>query len=198
MRRLFLVLALLLSSNGASWAAITKVGVFYAIGTKLVQRIYIPTTNDSEIDQQFILPGEAVLKVPIETYRSGGPVAMQAVVGAPTFSGRCVVVDKITHQVTAVITADPVLFPADPSGNAVIASDNAIIGDTWDGTNFTRRYVEINPHAATALSAVVAVSMQNINTAAPATAGNILMASNVLNVGSAITPSQFLKFNNFP
>jgi hypothetical protein len=191
MRRLFLVLALLLSSDGASWAAVTKVGVFYAIGTKLVQRIYIPTTNDSEIDQQFILPGEAVLKVPIDVYRNGGPAAVQTTVGAPTFSGRCAVVDKVTSKVTAVIIADPALY-ADLGGNQVIPNDNAIIGDLWTGSSFTRRYVEVNPHAPTALSAIVAVSVQDITTAAPATAGNILIASDVLNVG-ALNATLFLK-----
>jgi hypothetical protein len=173
---------------------VTQVGAFYATGSKLLQRIYIPDHADSEIDQQFIAAGETLLKVPIATYQTGGHPAVQALIGAPTFSGRCALVHKTTSLVLDVIVADPVLY-ADPNGHHVIPHNQAMAADLWTGTGsqFTRRYVEINPLAPTALTAIVAVSIQNIDTAAPATPGNILMASDTLNVGSALAPSLLSK-----
>jgi hypothetical protein len=179
--------------------AVTQVGAIYATVSKLLQRVYIPHANNSEIAQQFIAAGETLLNVPIATYQTGGQAAVQALIGAPSFSGRCAIVDKTTSFVLDVIVADPVLY-ADPNGNHVIPHDHVMPTDLWTGTGsqFTRRYVEINPHAPTALTAIVAVSVQSIDNPVPGTPGNIMMASATLNVGNAITIAQFLKFASFP
>ena len=71
---------------------ITSVGAIYATASKLLQRVYIPHANDSEINQQHVGAGETLTTVPLATYRQGGPGAVQALIGTPTFSGRCVVV----------------------------------------------------------------------------------------------------------
>ena len=172
--------------------SVTQVGAIYATGSRLLQRVYIPHADDSEIAQQHVTAGETLTSVPIATYRTGGAPAVQASIGAPTFSGRCAVVDKNSNLVTAVIIADPALY-SDPGGSLVIIHDLAIPGDLWTGAIFTRRYVEINPHAATALLSIVAVSVQNITTAVPGTVGNILMPSTTLNVGSVLPAALFTK-----
>jgi hypothetical protein len=178
--------------------AVTQIGAIYATGSKLLQRVYVPSVNDSEIDAQHIGAGETLTHVPLATYQAGGSVAVQAALGAPSISGRCAVVDN-TNMVVDHIIADLAVFGAtDPQGRLLVASDRSAVGDAWNGTNFMRRYVEINPHAPTALSSIVAVSIQNIDTAAPATAGNILMASGTLNAGSVIAPSLFLKLKALP
>jgi hypothetical protein len=170
---------------------VTQVGAIYATGSKLLQRVYIPHADDSEIAQQHVGASETLLNVPIATYRTGGSAAVQALIGTPTFSGRCAVVDKNTNLVVDLLVADPAIY-TDVRG-PVVAHDHAMHGDTWTGIVFTRRYVEINPQAPSALTAIVAVSVQNIDTAAPATSGNILMVSTTLNIGSAISPSLLTK-----
>ncbi len=173
---------------------VTQVGAIYATTSKLLQRIYIPHADDSEINQQHVAAGETRTTVPAVTYQQGGAAAVQALIGTPTFSGRCVVVDG-TNTVVDAVVADPALYT--DSRGTVMAHDHAIPGDAWNGSIFTRRYVEINPLAPTALTAIVAVSVQNILTAAPATPGNILMASTTLNVGSAISPTLLAKLKAF-
>lgn len=190
-----IVFALLLVSFAARAEVLGDihwVGAIYAIHSKLVQRIYVPSGKDSEIDEQFIGGGEALLKVPIETYRTGGPAAVQAVVGTPTFSGRSAVVHKDTRVVLDVIIADPGLY-ADPDGHSIIPHDKAMIGDVWDGAAFTRRYVEINPKAANRNVAIVAVRTMAIDNPTPVTTGNVLMISPTMNVGSPITQQLYLK-----
>ena len=166
--------------------AVTKVGAIYATQSKLLQRVYVPHADDGEINQQHVGAGETRTTAPLATYQTGGPSAVQALIGTPTFSGRCVVIDG-TNTVIDVVIADPTLYT--DSRGTVVPNDLAIPGDLWTGSVFTRRYVEVNPLAATALTAIVAVSVQNIATAAPATAGDILIASTTLNVGSAISPT---------
>jgi hypothetical protein len=171
--------------------AVTQVGAIYATASKLLQRIYIPDNDDSEIAQQHVGTGETLQQVPIATYQTGGPPAVQAAIGAPTFSGVCAVVDN-TNTVSAKIIADPAIY-ADPAGNAVIAHDLAQVGDTWTGTQFMRRYVEVNPKAPTALTAIVAVSIWPVNqTPTPVTVGNIMIASNTMNVGNILPATTFL------
>jgi hypothetical protein len=169
---------------------VTQVGAIYSTASKLLQRVYIPHADDSEIAQQHVAPGETLLNVPIATYQTGGPSAVQSAIGTPTFSGLCAVVDN-TNTVISVIIADPALY-TDPAGNLVIPSDLARVGDTWTGTQFMRRYVEINPKAATALTAIVAVATWPVtSTPTPVTAGDIMIASNTLNVGGALAPATF-------
>jgi hypothetical protein len=159
--------------------ALTSVGAFYASQSLLLQRIYIPDADDSEINLQPLFPGETVLLVPIETYRTGGPAAIQALVGKPhvtgnglsNASGRCAVVDKASGLVVDNIIADPALY-ADPSGGLVIPHDQTCVGDAWTGATFTRQFAEIS----LATSKYVNITTQNIDTAAPQTAGNILQA----------------------
>jgi hypothetical protein len=173
--------------------AVTSVGAIYATGSLLLQRVYIPHADDSEIAQQHVGQGETLVNIPLATYQQGGAQAVQSSIGAPSFSGRCAVVDTNSNLVIDLLQADPALY-TDLRG-PVVAHDHVMHGDTWTGTGavFTRRYVEINPNAATALLAIVAVSVQNIDTAAPAAAGNVLMVSNTLNVGDAIASSLFTK-----
>jgi hypothetical protein len=177
--------------------AVTQVGAFFATASKLLQRVYIPSHNDSEITQQPLAAGETLMNVPLATYQTGGAAAVQALIGAPTFSGRCAIADKNTNLVVGIIIADPSLY-TDPNGQIIIADDHAMLGDLWTGTQFTRRYVEINPHAATALASIVAVSTQAIGNPTPVTTGNIMMASATLNVGNAIAPSLFTKLSALP
>jgi hypothetical protein len=170
---------------------VTQVGAIYATVSKLLQRVYIPHADDSEIDQQHVGASESLLKVPIATYKTGGPPAVQAAVGTPTFSGACAVVDN-TNTVISTIIADPTIY-ADPGGNTVMASDLAQVGDTWNGTQFMRRYVEVNPKAPTALTAIVAVSIWPVDQIpTPVTPGNIMIASTTMNVGGILPAATFL------
>jgi hypothetical protein len=194
MKRLVLIL-LLFATAASAQTVVTQVGAIYATGSKLLQRIYIPSASNAEIAQQFVATGESLLIVPITTFRTGGVAAVQAAVGTPTFSGRSVVIDQ-TNTVTATIIADPALY-SDPRG-VVTPHDLAQVGDTWTGTKFVRRYVEINPHAPNATSAIVTVSIQSIANPTPVTPGDIMMQSNTLNVGMAIPAALFLKLQGFP
>jgi hypothetical protein len=139
---------------------VTQHGAIFATGSKLLQRIYIPSFNDAEIDQQFVGPGESLLKIRSNVYTNGGVPAVQAAVGTPTFSGRCAVVD-VTTKVIDHITADPILY-TDPRGQ-LIPSDVSNVGDTWDGLQFTRSYLELD-HIT---GKVAGTSVQPIATAAP-------------------------------
>jgi hypothetical protein len=78
---------------------------------------------------------------PIATYRTGGPSAVQAAIGTPTFSGRCAVCDG-TNTVIDHIIADPALY-TDRRG-AVRASDKTMLGDWWNGSGFQRRFAEVS------------------------------------------------------
>jgi hypothetical protein len=141
---------------------VTQVGAIYATVSKLLQRIYIPHADDSEINQQAIAAGETLLLVPIATYQSGGAPAVQALIGTPTFSGRCAVVHPTTKLVLSHIIADPAIY-SDPSGNLIIAHDHSIVGDLWTGSVFTRLFVEVDHTTAK----IVGTSTQNILTVAP-------------------------------
>jgi len=164
--------------------------------SKLLQRVYIPGADDSEIAQQHVGAGETMLSVPVATYQTGGAPAVQAVIGAPTFSGRCAVVDKNSNLVVSAIIADPALY-SDPGGNLVMAHDLATTGDTWTGSQFMRRYVEVNPKAPTALTAIVAVSTVPVGvTPTPVTAGNIMIASPTMNVGSVLPAAMFVNLKS--
>jgi hypothetical protein len=139
---------------------VTQVGVIFATVSRLLQRVYIPSIDDSEIAQQFMAAGESLLRVPLTTYQAGGVAAMQASVGTPTFSGRCVVIDG-TNKVIDAIIADPVLY-TDPRGQ-VIPHDHAMIGDAWNGTQFTRLFIELD-HTT---GLVVKAAVQPIDSVAP-------------------------------
>ena len=55
---------------------VRHVGAIYATGSKLLQRIYVPDYDDGEIAQQYVGPGELLMLVPIETFRSGNHTAI--------------------------------------------------------------------------------------------------------------------------
>ena len=149
----------------------TSIGVIFAGQSKLVQRIYIPSLDDSEIAQQFVGPGEQLTTMALSVYQIGGADAVQVAIGAPTFSGRCAVVNP-QNIVVDVIIADPALY-ADSRGT-VIPHDAAKNGDIWDGTNFSRSYTEFNKTTAV----IAAISNKVINNPVPANAiSNKLMVT---------------------
>jgi hypothetical protein len=160
--------------------ALAHVGAIYATVSLLLQRVYIPTADDSEINAQHVGVGETLVLVPIAAYQSGGAAAVQAAIGVPTFSGRCALV--AANTVVDHIIADPALY-TDPSGRLVIAHDTTCIGDTWTGAVFTRPFAEFVP--ATGIVAVI--STQNIDTAVPQTPGNLLSS---LPPGSSVQVGQ--------
>lgn len=119
--------------------AVTSIGVIFAGQSKLVQRIFIPSGDDSEIAQFVAGPGERKTTMALSVYQNGGVDAVQAAIGAPTFSGRCAVVDA-TNIVIDLIIADPALY--NDARGQVIAHDTAMHGDTWTGTTFTRPFIQ--------------------------------------------------------
>jgi hypothetical protein len=102
--------------------SITSVGAIFAMGSKLLQRIYIPSADDSEIDGQFVGDGESLLWVPIAVYREGGPTAVQAFVGEPAHNGLCHVIDRVTGDILQTIIADPDIYEH-PDGHKVVLVD---------------------------------------------------------------------------
>src|SRR6266853_6248533 len=112
--------------------AVTSVGAIYATQSKLLQRIYIPSSDDLEIQNQHLGVGETLQLIPIAIYQQGGESAVQAAVGIPEISGRCAVVNG-ANTCAAIIIADPAIY-ADPNGGLVVSSDQVAIGDSWDGT----------------------------------------------------------------
>jgi len=155
--------------------ALTSVGAFYATVSKLLQRVFIPSVDDSEIVAQPIAAGETLGIYPLSTFQAGGPPAIQALIGAPTFSGRCAVVDG-TNTVIDAIIADPVLYS--DSRGACIASDKATTGDKWTGSYFTRIFAEYD-----STRNIVAVGPYKIENQVPVNAGNKLIA---VPVGGAV------------
>jgi hypothetical protein len=147
--------------------ALTSVGAIYATQSLLLQRTYIPHTDDSEINRQPIFAGETLLLVPLATYQQGGVSAVQALIGTPSITGNCVIVDPVSKLVVDRMIADVAIYNGGsgtmPDGHLVVASDAAMVGDLWNGTIFTRAYLELD-HTT---GLVVATSTQNILTAAP-------------------------------
>ena len=139
---------------------VTLVAAFYATGSLLLQRIYIPHNDDAEIRSQPIGAGESMQTFPTSLYRQQGPAGIQAAIGTPTFSGRCAVVDA-GNAVIDIILADPALF-TDPRGQ-LIASDNCLLGDLWNGTNFGRIIGEVDHVSGN----YVSVGRRNINNLVP-------------------------------
>jgi hypothetical protein len=163
--------------------ALTSVGAFYATQSLLLQRVYIPYADDSEIDSQPIQQGETLLKVAIATYQSGGAPAIQALIGTPTINGICAVVNG--GLVSAMIIADPALY-SDPAGGEVISCPNGAIGDSYNGTIFTRLYAEVSYQTG----AIVSTSLQNISAPTVATTGNYLIpVASTAQVGQIILAS---------
>jgi len=125
--------------------------------------------DDSEIGRQFVGNGETLVSVPMATYQAGSVPAVQAAIGKPTFSGRCVVINNASTVIDAII-ADPAVY-SDPRGQ-VIPSDLAKVGDVWNGNNFTRLYAQVSSTTGN----IVSTSLQPIDSAA-ATVGNILIVA---------------------
>jgi hypothetical protein len=155
--------------------ALTSVGAIYATGSKLLQRIYVPHADDSEIAQQHVASGETLMTVSLATFQSGGQAAIQALIGTPNVSGsgfsnstgRCAVANSGT--VSAVIVADPALY-TDPGGGTVVPHNTAMVNDAWTGSIFNRPVAEIS----FVTGKIVTVSIQNIDAATVATTGNYL------------------------
>ena len=108
--------------------AVTSIGAIYATKSKLLQRVYIPSFDDAEIDNQHVHPGETLTRLPLDLYVPGGAAFCQSIIGVPTFSGRCVVVDD-NNVIVDAITADPDIY-WDARGR-VIPSDDGGVGDVW-------------------------------------------------------------------
>jgi hypothetical protein len=101
---------------------ITQVGAIYATRSKLLQRIYIPHADDSEIAQQHVGPGESLLTLPLGTFEAGGPPAVQRTIGTPAHNGHCKVIHKSTGKVVERIIADPELYKH-PDGHHVVLEE---------------------------------------------------------------------------
>jgi hypothetical protein len=101
---------------------VTQIGVIYATRSKMLQRVYIPDGDDSEIDVQHIHPGEMLIRVPIEVYRGGGADAVQALIGKPAHSGVCRVIHRHTGKIIDRIMADPDVY-RHPDGHRVELDD---------------------------------------------------------------------------
>jgi hypothetical protein len=97
---------------------VTKVGAIYATNSKLLQRIYIPHADDSEIAQQYVHPSESLIAIAIDVYRTGGAVAIQSIIGAPAHNGMCLVIHRDTGEVIDRIIADPEIY-RHPEGHRI-------------------------------------------------------------------------------
>jgi hypothetical protein len=101
--------------------ALTQVGAIYATQTKLLQRIYIPHGDDSEIAQQHVHPMESLLLVPITVYEKGGVAAVQAAVGKSTTDGYCFLHHKDTGEILGAIIWDVTVHGhVHPEGHRVV------------------------------------------------------------------------------
>jgi|SRR5882672_12234364 len=118
--------------------AIMSVGAIYATQSKLLQRVYVPSVDDSEIANQHVGVGESIVLIPMSTYVQGGGPAVQAVIGTPTITGICALVDH-TDTVVGKIIADPEIYTHPIAGHRVVLNDTAMVGDKWDGTAFHRK-----------------------------------------------------------
>lgn len=152
---------------------VTRVGVIYATVSKLLREIHVPHEDDSELDQYYktrvLVDGESFASVPVDVYAAGGAQAVQAAVGAPTFSGRCAVVAD--GVVVDHVVADPALYVS--QSGSVVPSDLSEVGDNWDGKVFTRNFAEIDR----VTGRVVAQSAQDISAHAPSVdPGNYLVS----------------------
>ena len=165
--------------------SITKVAAIYATGSKLLQRIVVPDYDDKELDRYPPGQGESVVFISIDTYRKTGAIGALEIIGPPTFSGVCAVVDKCTNLVIERIIADPEIY-AHPDGHAVIPSDAAMHGDSWDGTQFSRQFAEVD--ATTGM--VVDIYVQPIDALPPAKKNggpaNLLVSSDTLQIGDTV------------
>jgi len=156
--------------------ALTSVGAFYATVSKLLQRVYIPHGDDSEIAQQPITAGESLLLVPLATYQQGGAPAVQALIGTPSITGFCAIVDPNSRLVIDHFIADTAIYNGGsgkrPDGNLIAAEAiGSMVGDTWDGTNFSRPYAEVS----SSNGQVVSISTKTVPAVA-ATSGNYLVS----------------------
>jgi len=104
--------------------AVTAIGAIYATKSKLLLRMHIPD-HDDELDQVHIGPGESMMRVPIEVFRSGNHLVVQDFIGKPTISGVCEVIHKETGDVINRIIADPELY-SDPDGHFVGAVEEVV------------------------------------------------------------------------
>ena len=104
--------------------AVTQVGAIYGTVSKLLQRVYVPHADDSEIARQHVEPTETLLHVPLEVYRSGGQHAVQQMIGTPTHDGHCEVIHKDTGEVIDRIIWDHTIWdPAlykHPEGHRIV------------------------------------------------------------------------------
>lgn len=98
---------------------VSAIGAIYATKSKLLLRMHIPD-RDAELDHVHVGPGESMMRVPIEVFRSGNHLVVQNFIGKPTISGLCDVIHKETGEVIDRIVADPELY-SDPDGHFVVA-----------------------------------------------------------------------------
>jgi len=104
--------------------SVAAIGAVYATKSKLLLRMHIPD-HDGELDQVHIGPGESMMRVPIEVFRSGNHLVVQDFIGKPTISGVCEVIHKETGEVINRIVADPELY-SDPDGHYVVLVDETV------------------------------------------------------------------------
>jgi hypothetical protein len=150
--------------------AVLHVGAIYATKSLLLQRVYIPDHDVGEIFRQHVGPGESLMLVPINIYRIGGALAVQATIGVPAHSGRCAVVHSQTGEVVDMIIACPDVCQQ-LNGHSVIQTDIAVQGDMWDGKDFTRMHAHVD--AKTGL--IITMHRAPIGRALPAPAEHFLL-----------------------
>jgi hypothetical protein len=110
-------------------STVMMVGAIHATKSLLLQRVYIPSFSDDEIDAQWVGPGETLLRLPLDGYVHGGAAYAQAMIGPAAITGRCAVIDA-NNVVVDLLMADPDIY-CHPSGQRVVSSDDLNIGDVW-------------------------------------------------------------------
>ena len=126
--------------------ALTKVGVKYSSSQK-VRRELIVASTDALVDvhKSTILPGEAWLDIPIETFNAFTTpqevdTYLQGILGNPT-SDYCLIIDG-TNTIVSIVRADPII---DDHPDGVIIQDTyAQVGWNYDFENA----VVLNPNPA--------------------------------------------------
>lgn len=161
---------------------VTQMAVYYGTQSNILRSIVIPD-DDTQLQNLVAPPGVTILIVPLAP---SNDTAIRAIIAAHTKRAqlgdnddRCCVIDG-TNTVVSIIKADPVI---DTLPNAtLILSQVAILGDTWDGTQFNRRWVLV----LTATGIVQSIVTVPVGTTPTVNAGQVAIASTTLQIGDVV------------